>query len=202
MATGYTDKVRTGEMTSFKDFAYRCTRAMGIAVMQRDDSLDVPLKEEYEPRTEYAEKALNRQYTALIEAVAWSPEEAEARAKASYNKIVEEHEASRIRREADVARYQSMLDKVRAWTPPTNEHQNLKTFMTEQLEESIKFDGPSHFDSRPVEKLDGEKYRQEEIASAQRMIKHYAEDIEKELERAKSHDAWIAAFKESMKNVD
>lgn len=55
MPTGYTEPLYAGTPITFPEFALRCARAMGVAIMQRDESIDVPIRaREVEPY--YAER--------------------------------------------------------------------------------------------------------------------------------------------------
>lgn len=199
MATGYTDKVQKGELTSFKEFAYLCTRAMGVAVLQREESLDVPLKEEYTADTSFWEKSLSKAYAGLIAAIAWTPEEAQEKADAAYAEHVQHAKEANARTAEQLKNYRAMLAKVLDWTPPTSEHQGLKNFMIEQLQDSIKHDGYLVDVPSPIT---GEEYRVREIQAHQRSISLSSEQIEKEITRAQSRTEWIKAFKDSVDNLN
>ena len=56
MPTGYTYYINDGEITSGKEFLKLCTRAFGIAIDIKDESLDVPTPNHFEP-DHYYEKA-------------------------------------------------------------------------------------------------------------------------------------------------
>ncbi|VTR91619.1 unnamed protein product [Gemmata massiliana] len=47
-----------------------------------------------------------------------------------------------------------MLEHVRAWEPPSTDHENLKQFMIDQLRESIDFDCRGEY-REPLPALDG-----------------------------------------------
>lgn len=49
MPTGYTSYINDGKITSGKEFLKLCTRAFGIAVDLKDESLDVPTPNYFEP---------------------------------------------------------------------------------------------------------------------------------------------------------
>lgn len=56
MPTGYTSYIKDGKITSGKEFLKLCTRAFGIAIDLKDESLDVPTPNHFEPHP-YYEKA-------------------------------------------------------------------------------------------------------------------------------------------------
>jgi hypothetical protein len=49
MPTGYTDCVRSGEVTEFADFAMKCARAFGACIEMRDEPSGTPIPEAFEP---------------------------------------------------------------------------------------------------------------------------------------------------------
>lgn len=53
MPTGYTAYIKDGKITSGKEFLKLCTRAFGIAVDLKDESLDVPTPNHFEPHPYY-----------------------------------------------------------------------------------------------------------------------------------------------------
>ena len=55
MQTGYTDYIKDGKITSGKDFLKLCTRAFGVAIDLKDESLDVPTPNCFEPHPYYVE---------------------------------------------------------------------------------------------------------------------------------------------------
>lgn len=56
MPTGYTSYIKDGKITSGKEFLKLCTRAFGIAIDLKDEFLDVPTPNHFEPHP-YYEKA-------------------------------------------------------------------------------------------------------------------------------------------------
>jgi hypothetical protein len=138
--TGYTEKVIKGELASFADFAWQCSRAMGVAVTMRDEPLSVPTPQSFTVEKYYGEdveKAKAKEHdvqnwTAQRRQVEFGLHNASVRK--SYRESCEE---ARVARE----RCEDMLYDVNDWEPPTTEHQGLKDFMIEQLKSTIDFDG-------------------------------------------------------------
>lgn len=195
MPTGYTADLHDGKPITFEQFVLKCSRAMGAAIMQRDDSLDVEIKE----RTlddHYAERVA-KSALRLQEAMNRSMSEWEALQEAA----IADADAYRTKYVADVtameARYRAMLEQVRAWAPPTDEHLGLKKFMIEQIESSISFDCIGYTPPVP-ERTSPEEYAQTEIA---RVARDHARDIDelaKERERVASQNAWVRALRDSL----
>ena len=81
MPSAYTAAVSDG--IDFKTFVLRCARAMGACVSMRDDPLDVPIPERFEPSDYHVRKTLEAE--AQLETLrAMSPAEAETAAAAEY----------------------------------------------------------------------------------------------------------------------
>lgn len=195
MPTGYTAPLYDGEDITFEQFVLRCSRGMGAAIMQRDESLDVTLKKR-KPSLDYHNKAIARAKARRIEARQWTEEEADNRAVEQYAESMRKYLERRREQGATVARYKAMLEKVKAWTPPTTDHQGLKDFMISQLEESIKFDGPSNF-GKPTA-MTGQEFRESEISSAKRDIEYHSKEIIKEKERCDSQNEWVEALADNL----
>lgn len=201
MPTGYTDPVGKGELTDFSQFALMCSRAMGVAIMQRDESASVPLRIERHLDTHYRDTA--EKYAAEVREL----EEAsvEALAARQQKSVDEENEyrSEHLRKAGLVAdRYRAMLDQVHRWASPTPEHDNFKAFMVQQLEESIKFDGPFESDFLVAECVPVEEYRDQQLVTARRMRDIYEQHWRDEQERVESRAQWIEDFLTSLPDPD
>lgn len=193
MATGYTDPVGRGLVTDFSQFALQCTRAMGVAIMQRDEDGRAPLRLTQEPDTHYRDR--EQKYT--IDVLWWSlADDAEVLEKQRI-RVAEVNEFRASRRcevGARIASYEAMLAQVEAWVPPTVEHEGLKRFMIEQLTESIRFDRPLESDSEEMVMVSAAAYRASELAKARRMRDEYAHQWAEEQRRTRERAEWVATF--------
>lgn len=189
MPTGYT----TDLPETFREYALRCARAFGALVDLREEPLDAPIPEAFAP-SDHHSKALAKARESLRVAQAWTPAEAEAAAQRAYQGERRRHEKERQRCEALAARYAEMLAQVKAWKPPTPDHQELKTFMREQLEIS-KSDCTVYPLDPP---LSGVKFRAEKIRQAQDDIVYHLAEHREEITRATARTAWIAALRNSL----
>ena len=75
MQTGYTSYINDGEIISGKEFLKLCTRAFGIAIDLKDESLDVPTPNHFEPDPCY-EKAYKDSLVSREKAYSMTLEEA------------------------------------------------------------------------------------------------------------------------------
>ena len=143
MPTGYTTPVQQGEITDFRTFALSCSRAFGAAIMMRDDPITMlPTVERLKENSslEYHRKKITEAQADLLKLTAMTPEEIAAAAKAENDRARTSYERNALEIAAYYARYTTMLEKAKAWEPPSAEHENLKEFMIEQITSSIKFD--------------------------------------------------------------
>lgn len=200
MPTGYTHPVQTGEVTSFPDFAMDCARAFGATIAMRDMAHDAPMTDEnLSFDNSYHVEGIARAEQRLEAATNWTPEEAdEAARKYNQEQLKYYLQSVRERRQTE-RRYGVMLVQVEAWTPPTPDHEGLKTFMKEQLEGSIGFD--SYTPERP-EKVDGATLQAQEIASAQRYITYHQEQLAKGEEANVSRIGWVSDLRASLADFE
>jgi len=194
MATGYTHKLHDGEPQTFPEFALACARAFGALILMRDDPPDAEIPDRFEPSNHYA-KALGEAQARYAELQAMTTDQAEAEAAKVYAENLRYWRESVAKAAAVVERYEAMLAEVEAWEPPTAEHQGLKEFMAEQLTSSIRFDGSTLDEPKP---LTGEEWLKREKERAYKNIGHYAEEQAKEIARAEQRSAWVRALRESL----
>lgn len=162
--------------------------------MQRDDDMDIPVKHR-EPSLFFAEN-LAKAEARYAELSVMTIEQAAVAARAEYDKLAVaecRYEAERI---ATKERYTAMLDKVRAWKPPTAAHSGLRTFMEEQLLESIRFDCSGSYREpelkAPLQWLDDAK------SAAYADIGRAGKDVAEENARCSGANLWIDALYESL----
>lgn len=192
MPTGYTAAIYEGKNPTFEEFALDCARAFGALILLRDSDKSEPIPQ-FEPSTEYDEERLAFAIPRLAEVNAWTDEEADAQAIAVFDEAVREWSQRQNERLTLRMRYMAMLDQVRAWEPPTEDHRALKNFMDAQLCESIEHDCRSSFPKAPTAQT-GAEYRQAEILRLQWDIDNARKHIAEEIERTESRNAWVAAL--------
>jgi len=195
MPTGYTAALYEGKAQTFEDFTLNAARAMGAAVMERDDAPG-PIKGEA-AKSSYYETAHEGAVAKLAELADVTLFEWAQREKAG------REEEERLDRERDArvavirARYEAMLAEVEAWNPPTSEHENLKKFMRDQLEESIKFDCTPYTGNRR-QVVSAQDFKTSSIERAERNVAYYADEMRKESERTESRNKWVRDLRDSL----
>lgn len=194
MPTGYTDTIYRGEPQTFSEFAMECARNFG-ALLSLRDSPDAEVPEEFQP-SDYHARSLTEAQKHLDEIQALSVDECAQRAaddRAAVELRIEEMERQAVELRA---RYEAMLDEVEIWEPPTEEHRNLKSFMRDQLEQSIRFDCGTWRPNLPT--LDPGEWRDEQIARALKDIAYHSEQYAADVKRARERTAWVKALRESL----
>lgn len=198
MPTGYTSAIKDG--ITFETFALQCARAFGALVMMRDDRLDAPIPDEFKPSDYYSNRIheIANEITKVhgmteAEAEVASNAECEARCERARDHIAE---ATILQR-----KYEEMLQRVREWSPPTEEHTGLKDFMIQQILDSIKFDCSTDYfeDLRTAEPLPGIRWRKEKLATLHKEAGHMEEENRKEIARCKERTTWVKDLQASLK---
>ena len=203
MPTGYTASVADGEVTEFNEYAMNCARAMGVAIMMRDEPqgpLDIEKcldMSSIEHHAKSLAKAFERQKL--------TDEELLAKFEPVRQEEIDRHAKSRKKDALTKKRYEAMLVKVEAWKPPTSEHENMKKFMREQLVDSIGFDcGSSYHDEQEekAEQLTPELYLAQEREAAQWDFDYHTKSLAEAKARNAERRAWIEAFLESLGQLE
>lgn len=196
MPTGYTDPVRKGEVTDLRTFIEMCAHAVIPALYQQSMTTPIPTSvasetDKYD-RVMNLRKELDQYKLQLQDYRLWSYADAAADQDRAFHESMKHWKDSEAKRIADLARYESMLAQVKAWTV-TAPIQGLKDFMIEQLESSIKFDcTPSEW-GKPVFRTPDE-HRAYKIDGVKKSIEHATRNLNDELERRERNQAWLDEF--------
>ena len=196
MPTGYTAPIEHG--ISFEKFALNCARAFGACVSLRDEpGGGEAIPEEFAP-SDYHEKNAARDREELAAVIAMTPQEREQAAAKKWEDGENYRLAALATRQKLRAAYEEMLAKVNAWVPPTPDHVGLKTFMRNQIENSIDFDCGEEYYSAPKPRLSGEQWALERTAQIARDIEYHAQEYAEELKRTADRTAWVKALRASL----
>lgn len=198
MPSGYTSDLYEGKEQTFAEFVMQCARAFGACIDMRDDPWDKPIPEEFTSDDSYHTKGLEDAQKGLAEAKAMTLAKAERCAQEDYDKALAAHHETLKRREAIRVRYTAMLDQVNRWVPPSDDHNNLKKFMVEQLTQSIDWDCCGYQSEIPC-KLTAREWRDQHIDHCRRDMAYHQEAIEKERQRVEFNNRWIRQLRESLR---
>lgn len=198
MPTGYTQCLYDGKEIGFPEFAMKCARAFGALVEMRDDPFDAEIPG-YFPPSEYAYKRYFRAQVELAVARATTMEQAvilAAQERAGEEAAQAEYEAEIVGRKAA---YEDMLEQVRAWDPPTEDHRELKKFMIDQITGSIDFDCR---DPRPLPPAPTpEEWISSRIERLRKEVERSQASWKEDLERSASRSEWVRALRSSLAAV-
>lgn len=194
MPTGYTSVLDDGEV-SFRDFVMRCARGMGALVMMREEPMNAPIPELFEPQTKHYEDEIARMEKEIEKVYGLSDDELLAllttREKERMSREQKNAEDSR----AAVVRYNAMRKLVADWKPPSPDHEGLKLFMLEQLSTGFPFEY-----EEPMGELiiDLRHWRQDRLAHLRGEIARYQRLHQEEIERTESRNVWLKQLRESL----
>ena len=195
MPTAYTADVQSGKVTDFKDFAMQCARAFGACITMRDDPNDADIPDQFEP-SDYHLNEVAEAKKELARLASMTDEQKSISALEAYNidcKVVLDRQQLQ---EAHRARYEAMLKAVEAWSPPTNDHVEMKRFMERQLRESIDFDCRPY--GSGAVRMSGSEWHDGAIAKARRDIEYHTNKYAEEVERCEKRTEWVRALRASL----
>ena len=195
MPTGYTLDLYDGKDITFEEFVLKCARAFGALISMRDEPIDAPIPERFEP-SDYHLKELEKAKKRLKEVKKWDEEKTEQEAERAYREALKEREEFIKKNKLIRKRYEDMLSKVQKWKPPTIEHVNLKQFMIQQLVESIEYDC---FIPEMPQRLSGEEYKEQQIKKALSDIDYHEREYAEEVNRVYERNRWLLSLRESLK---
>lgn len=133
MANGLTNTVKCGATTDLQTFLWSAAAAFGMPTKP------APIEEAYEPAADLLDTIKEfEERIALVQN--WSPEEAARQAEQDYNKRLKDHQ--RLDREQTIIknRYERMKFLVETWEVPSPEHEDFKSYMLKNLQDSLDHD--------------------------------------------------------------
>lgn len=203
MPTAYTAILGEREDMKLKDFALLCARNFGVLISMRDEPLSASIPKELEVDSHYKEE-YDKAVKEYNDFMALPDTGKIAYLERTYNAMLErERECEKKRnKEVDVLRrrYGKMLHKVEAWTAPTPEHENLRTFMIQQIQNSIEFDCSEYHVSIPdkITWCDIDRHK----AALAKEVAFYKERYESQVKAVAEKNKWLGDLRESLKDSD
>jgi hypothetical protein len=198
MPTGYTAGIANGTVTDLRAFALTCARGMGALIMMRDEPLDAPIPEQFEP-SDYHRKELDKAVARLTELKAMTPEQIEEGA-ASWNKTNETFRLQRVRKNQETRdRYDRLIAETEAWQGAPD---GLKEFMLEQLRSSRDFDTSDE----PLKYCEPSRSPVEwwasECKSAAWEVEYHSKEDAAERRRTDERNAWLAQLRAALPGAE
>jgi hypothetical protein len=203
MPSGYTDKIKDG--ISFQEFALRCARNFGGLIHMRDEEFDskITLPSESGFDSNYHKGQLDEANKRLkeLQTIDMNAYKAEA-IKGRKEEIARIENAIKEKNELR-GKYMEMLMEVKAWRPPTEHHTGLKTFMTQQITDSISFDCDTTYYEEELVKLNEpvkvEDVLNKELEMLNNNIKYHTEKLEETEGRNDDRGAWLIDLVKSLR---
>lgn len=198
MPSGYTADIAKG--ITFKQYAMNCARAFGACIDMRDDPSDTPIPDEFKP-SDYHSKRMVESHAKIAKLKSMTVAECKSEAKSEYEETLRYHKDAIKKDVALKRKYEAMLVDVEKWSPPTKEHEGLKKFMREQIEESIKFDCSGNYHQDAIDglkQLSGKAWRKNQIDQCLKSIASDFKSQKAESERAASRTLWVRHLRNSL----
>jgi hypothetical protein len=192
MPTGYTADLCDGDVP-FADFLLTCARGFGATIHQRDEDLHVRPKHREPSR--YDLDAIAKAKERLAHLAECSDDDLRAEWDAKHQASVDSWLKHNEKTNRVAERIRLMIAEVKAWEPPTADHVELQSFMLQQLEETLRFDG-SPMDAPTRVPFD--RYRADEIEKAEGSLERSTRRHAEEVERCEKTNAWIDALYDSL----
>lgn len=182
---------------TFQDFTLQCARAFGALVTMRDDDMDAPIPERFEP-SDYSVKRLAEANAELARLQAMTNDEKITFGESKKAESLASTEKWLAKEIEQNKRLEEMEASVNKWTPPSADHAELKAFMLQQISVSKhRFDyvEESLAETRAKSPMD---FYAESVATATRDIEYHTKEYGKEMERANSRTEWVRQLRESL----
>lgn len=205
MPTGYTAGIIDGEITTFEQFAKQCARAFGATVHMRDDDMKAPYVKR-EP-SDYHSKAIAVAEQQYNESKTIPDAELIANKKAELLKSRAYHVEALEKSKVGYERMNAILQRAYAYEPPTPEHDGIKSFMIQQLTETIKHDfewsdkyhnGKLKEIDEALKSINPESVRREMASSAIKNIAYHEKEYNQEVLRCNESNQWVDLFFKSI----
>lgn len=194
MPNGYTQGIYEGRDVSLREFLMTVGRGMTMAIMQRDEALDQPVK--LRKISTYHQERLAEALAEQQRLLAMTFEESHRAARDEFEQRQAEHEEA-ARKDAELsARYDAMIEQVLGWTPEP-EVDYVKTHALRYLRESKEFDCGSIYPPRP-QRLSGSEWRAQKREENDRDIEYHKKEWNDEIERVAGFNERILAFHRSL----
>ena len=194
--TGYVHHMLDKGQT-FAQFALTCSRAFGALILMRDESMDAPIPERFEPSDSHQKEAA-RAEGELEKFSAMSGGERREWAMRNIREQLEYWKECEKEAQDRAAKIRSMLADVRAWQSPSDNHDSLKRFMIEQLESSL----PGDFYAEEIKKwknLDPSAHAEAHLTRLREKIAYHHQEYAEEIERTEQRNRWLAQLRRSLK---
>jgi hypothetical protein len=193
MPTGYTSIIEERDDVTFQEFAMRCAREMMPCISLREEPLDAHIPAKLVPSAYYADRVseLEKKIETLLNTDLDSAQQMLNRTHESAVEWTQKYNISVARKRAKLA---AMREETAAWVPPTNDHENLKKFMLDQLDQELALCGDLVAPEKP--KLG--TYLEQQLQDARERLESAKKDLAAEEERFAWNNRWIDDLRKNL----
>lgn len=187
MPTAYTAGIIESDIT-FEQYVWRCARAFGALIEMRDESLDAPIRLSAMKPDDYYSNSLKDAKKKLERYLKVTDAQALAQLEKDHADTVESYREMEVNRLAEQEKYSAMLQKVTAWVPPSKEHYGLKTFMIEQIQDSMRYGTEPY---TPPKKPTVAEWRKHQLESLTHNVAYHEKALRENEERYRQRLEWL-----------
>lgn len=198
MPSGYTVEIQDNNL-SFKDFARLCTQNFlpGRCHDRKFNRWDPPKKVDFSDEIKNYNEMIEKNRKQLYNVTTASREEL-YREYSEYIKNLEQEYNQKVKEKKLIKeKYEILLIEAKNYSFPREEFRELKKFMIQQLEESIKWDCGN---TEELEIPSFDRYIELEIQTIKSSISFYMERIEKTMQQQKEINNWIDDLEKSLES--
>lgn len=206
MPTGYTVHIQNGDITTGKDFLKLCTRSFGIAMDIRDEPLSVPTPTHFEPDPLY-KKLYDKAVEKRNKYIKMDFYEYKQKMIDDYKNKIQSAKEALDKYISEDEKYTKIVEEIKAWIPPTPEHEDLKKFALNQIFISFNTSIIDYYKEALNEKLDVSDeavlaYMDDINKDCEKNVVRAYERWQDELKRVEGKNRWMQQFLDSLETMD
>ena len=206
MPTGYTAGILDGEITTFQQFAKSCIRNFGATIHMRDEPMSAEVIER--KPSDYHIKEINKANNTIGIINAMSDDELIQFRTKELNESRQYYLEAIEKSKANNEKLNRFLEEARNYVPPTIDHSGYKSFMIDQITQTIEFDCNDKYYKDKLNAIDSElltlsaaTIKESKIKQALKDLDYHKEEHKKELQRCKESNEWISQAIKSIETV-
>jgi hypothetical protein len=166
----------------------KCVRAFAVCIEMRDMPSDAEIPESFVADTRHHDERLEAARVELEEISALTAAECEVAADAAFEEETRRYEEYLRGARESTERYERMLAYAHAWEIPESLRE-LKEFMIEQLQSSIRFDG--RFDMELPLRQTGEEWYEDRCKDLRWDVEYHARQRDRLLDNAREQTVYL-----------
>lgn len=163
----------------------------------RDDSLDTPIPDRF-PVSDYHVKAKASAIAALAKLEGMTVERRVAFGEKRKAELLQCYENGSEKNRVENARLEEMERQVSGWTPPSRDHEGLKTFMLQQIGTSRHNTDYYATQIADIRTKSPGDYFNEAVAKEKRDIEYHTKEHKGEVERSSERNEWVRLLRQSL----